>query len=421
MSGTEALSHFPEVWPLIFASDAARYFLFAGATFVLLHLFRSRLERYRIQRRRASNRDMLREVGWSALTALIFSLNGFLLVWCLMQMDLIRISESSGAAVVALQVLMIVLAHDAWFYWLHRAMHLRPLFRMAHLTHHRSVTPTSWAAYAFAPLEAVAEAVFLPLFLLLVPVDSVTIIIFLSHMMARNVIGHCGVEIMPRGWVDWPVARWITTPTHHDLHHACGRWNYGLYFTFWDRLMGTEHPDYADAFRRNAAGGAMQPEAGDAIAGDGTVTRRGRLRRVTGALVLIIGATLSGGAAPIPEDGAPGLSGIWATPGMGALVRIAPCDPARPEVARTCGTVIWSWATDGPRDVRIFSDLDARGDVISGAMLNPEDGETYEVTMRLAAPDRIDVRGCIWIMCQTQEWRRIDALLREINRARASD
>jgi sterol desaturase/sphingolipid hydroxylase (fatty acid hydroxylase superfamily) len=41
---------------------------------------------------------------------------------------------------------------------------------------------------------------------------------------------------------------WLTTVTHHDLHHAHAGTNFGLYFTFWDRIMGTEDPNYERAF-----------------------------------------------------------------------------------------------------------------------------------------------------------------------------
>ena len=37
-------------------------------------------------------------------------------------------------------------------------------------------------------------------------------------------------------------------PRTHDLHHAALRCNYDLYFTWWDRLMGTEHPHYRERF-----------------------------------------------------------------------------------------------------------------------------------------------------------------------------
>jgi sterol desaturase/sphingolipid hydroxylase (fatty acid hydroxylase superfamily) len=143
-----------------------------------------------------------------------------------------------------------IVAHDAYFYWTHRAMHHPRLFRFFHHTHHRSHTPTPWAAYAFAWPEAVVQAVFLPLFLLVVPAHAVVILAFVTHMIVRNVMGHAGVELHLRGWTGSRWLNWMSTTTHHDLHHATSRWNYGLYFTCWDRAMGTEHPDYVRAFDR---------------------------------------------------------------------------------------------------------------------------------------------------------------------------
>ena len=62
---------------------------------------------------------------------------------------------------------------------------------------------------------------------------------------------------------------WITTVTHHDLHHAQAGWNYGLYFTWWDRMMGTEHPRYYEKF----AEAVRIPLAGSAVAAIGGARR----------------------------------------------------------------------------------------------------------------------------------------------------
>lgn len=35
---------------------------------------------------------------------------------------------------------------------------------------------------------------------------------------------------------------------YHDLHHKDFDGNYGLYFTWWDRLCGTEHKRYRETF-----------------------------------------------------------------------------------------------------------------------------------------------------------------------------
>ena len=76
------------------------------------------------------------------------------------------------------------------------------------------------------------------------------------HMIVRNVIGHSGFEIFPRGTAAHALFGLLTTNTHHDLHHSAGRLNYGLYFTWWDRLCGTENPDYRETFDRVTGGQA---------------------------------------------------------------------------------------------------------------------------------------------------------------------
>jgi sterol desaturase/sphingolipid hydroxylase (fatty acid hydroxylase superfamily) len=39
------------------------------------------------------------------------------------------------------------------------------------------------------------------------------------------------------------VGKWFIGATHHARHHKQYRYNFGLYFTFWDRLTNTEAPD----------------------------------------------------------------------------------------------------------------------------------------------------------------------------------
>jgi len=64
-----------------------------------------------------------------------------------------------------------------------------------------------------------------------------------------KVMGPAGVGLMPRALADSPWFGWINATTHHDLHHSSFHYNYGLYFTWWDRMMGTEHPAYREQLR----------------------------------------------------------------------------------------------------------------------------------------------------------------------------
>ncbi len=52
-----------------------------------------------------------------------------------------------------------------------------------------------------------------------------------------------------RGALTHPLLRAITTVTNHDMHHSRLTGNYGLYFTWWDRWMGTGHPAYPEEFK----------------------------------------------------------------------------------------------------------------------------------------------------------------------------
>jgi len=50
--------------------------------------------------------------------------------------------EHAGPVWIVVSFAVTVIAHDAYFYWAHRAMHHRRLFALFHRTHHLSRTPT---------------------------------------------------------------------------------------------------------------------------------------------------------------------------------------------------------------------------------------------------------------------------------------
>ena len=67
-------------------------------------------------------------------------------------------------------------------------------------------------------------------------------------MMTLNVIGHLGYEIYPKHWTRHWLGRWQNTSTHHNMHHELVKGNYGLYFNWWDKGLGTNHERYLDRF-----------------------------------------------------------------------------------------------------------------------------------------------------------------------------
>ena len=146
-----------------------------------------------------------------------------------------------------------IVLHDAYFYWTHRAMHHAKLYKRTHMQHHRSHNPTPFTAYNFAAGEAVIEYMFVPIALIFIPTHNLALYIVLTIMIFKNALGHCGYEVFPRRWARLPVLGWLTTVTHHDMHHERGTGNYGFYFTWWDRWMGTEHANYLDRLDQQIA------------------------------------------------------------------------------------------------------------------------------------------------------------------------
>ncbi|MDE0387470.1 MAG: sterol desaturase family protein [Rhodospirillales bacterium] len=264
MAGHDELLAALPAWPVILAAHLLLIVVPAGAAFLALYAWKGNPFRGRkIQPGFAPSHAIRREVFYSLLTAFIFALNGvFIYVamangWTLIYSDFADYGWLYGVFSLAVTIVL----HDAYFYWTHRLMHHPRLFDRFHRLHHESHSPSPWAAYAFAPLEAVIQAMFLTILIFILPLHVTVIYLFMLHMIVRNVIGHSGFELFPRGMPGHAVFGVLTTITHHDLHHSSNGSNYGLYFTWWDRLAGTEHPKYREAFDRVTHGQAASADS----------------------------------------------------------------------------------------------------------------------------------------------------------------
>ena len=240
-------------WPGIFAIDLLRYLIPASIAFVVIWgVLRQRLRRRKVQAGFPAARNLWREFRYSMLTVVIFSANGILVVAGMESGHSLYYGEIAeyGWLYWGFSLVAIIVLHDTYFYWTHRMMHHPRLYKFFHRLHHRSHNPSPWAAYSFAPAEAAVHAVFLSLLIWMMPLHGSAIYIFLIHMIVRNVLGHTGFELFPRCFVRLPLAGALTTVTHHDMHHSNPRGNFALYFTWWDRIIRTEHSAYCDTFER---------------------------------------------------------------------------------------------------------------------------------------------------------------------------
>jgi sterol desaturase/sphingolipid hydroxylase (fatty acid hydroxylase superfamily) len=219
----------------------------AGAYYWLFHVHAADRQLEPIQHRRATAKDIRREVLLSLSTCLIFAL---------MSTALYQLYKAGHTSIywnlrdypygfLFLSVFAALAVHDTWFYWTHRFMHWRPVFKYTHLAHHRSVSPTPWAIYAFQPAEAFLQFLGVALVVIFVPLHPLGLLLFFWIDAQINTAGHTGYELVPRFIARSPWFQGLNTVTHHDLHHTHPNKNFGSFFNVWDRWMGTYLPDEA--------------------------------------------------------------------------------------------------------------------------------------------------------------------------------
>lgn len=198
----------------------------------------------RLARRRPDGKTVWREARTSMAVSLVYAVPAAVLIEAWKRGGTALYTEISGVGDILwmpLSLVLFLVLHDAYFYWTHRAMHHPRLFDATHRTHHLSKQPTPWAAFCFHPWEAILSAWFIPALAFVIPMHIGTFLVLLILMTVSSVANHAGWELWPRAFLDGPIGRHLITARHHNLHHTRFARNYGLYFRFWDRWMGTDN------------------------------------------------------------------------------------------------------------------------------------------------------------------------------------
>jgi sterol desaturase/sphingolipid hydroxylase (fatty acid hydroxylase superfamily)/uncharacterized protein (DUF2147 family) len=411
-----------ELYQHILITDFLRYFIAAGAAYLIFWILFKRQWRHRIIQQKPLQAAMMwSEFRYSMSTVLIFAAIGVGILtaknvgYTLIYDDF----AEWGWVWYFVSVALMLLLHDAYFYWTHRLMHHPKVFRHVHLVHHRSTNPSPWAAYSFHPIEAVVEAGIFVLIVFTIPAHRLALLTFLVYMITRNVLGHLGIEFLPNRFMKNRWVNWHTTTTHHDLHHKHFNGNYGLYFTWWDRWCGTEQACYRDTFdevtRRPTVYGGRETV-------DGGTPNSGNKRRLFAMLkslfALLLLVNMAAAQSPV---------GTWQTiddnsgkvrslvvieekngslHGRVSHIYLNPNEPKDPICDQCTGerrnakiigmNFLWGFKKNG-------------NEWTSGNILDPENGKTYRSKIWLEDADTLKVRGYWGIFWRTQTWKRAKA------------
>lgn len=129
---------------------------------------------------------------------------------------------------------LVLLLYDLGYYWLHRALHWRPLMRSVHWVHHRALHPTAIDSLYLHPLDTLAGlGLLLACIAVIGPLGPGAFAVSVVSHSALNVVVHANLRLPSR--VAWLTNQWSA---RHDAHHSGGG-DYGTITPLWDWLFGT--------------------------------------------------------------------------------------------------------------------------------------------------------------------------------------
>jgi Delta7-sterol 5-desaturase len=139
--------------------------------------------------------------------------------------------EGPGFWYDLLQMPLFIGFSDLCIYWIHRWLHHPLVYKYLHKKHHKWIMPTPFASHAFHPLDGFAQSLPYHIFPFIFPQQKIGAVAFFVFVNFWTILIHDGEYLTNN-----PV---INGAACHSLHHSRFDFNYGQYFTIFDRMGGT--------------------------------------------------------------------------------------------------------------------------------------------------------------------------------------
>ncbi|KAG4303122.1 hypothetical protein PCK1_000460, partial [Pneumocystis canis] len=216
----QAFSLFMIIW--IFA--VISYFLFSTLSYIFI------FDKLTMKHPRFLKNQIRMEITQS-LKAMPF-MTLFTIPWFLAEIHgLSKIYENPlkyGMLYYIIQFPLFFVFTDGLIYLIHRALHHRILYKSLHKSHHRWIIPTPYASYAFHPLDGYLQSIPYHLFPFILPLHKYV---------------YLGMFVFVNLWTILYDSEFFTLnpvvngSACHSVHHLLFNYNYGQFFTLFDRLF----------------------------------------------------------------------------------------------------------------------------------------------------------------------------------------
>ncbi|XP_038070051.1 lathosterol oxidase-like [Patiria miniata] len=149
-------------------------------------------------------------------------------------LDEVGATGSEAILLITRDVVGLIFFSDCFIYWIHRFLHHRYVYRHLHKQHHMWKIPTPFASIAFHPLDGYLQSVPYHVYTYLFPLNKHAFLVMFVLVNAWTISIHDGDSRVPAF-----LRPFINGSAHHTDHHLYYNYNYGQYFTLWDRIGGS--------------------------------------------------------------------------------------------------------------------------------------------------------------------------------------
>lgn len=159
-----------------------QYFAITCILFLFFYVWKHSSTVYaKIQQKYPDNKHIKREIFYSFIFLLILGFSVTLVVWLNKYGYTLSYKpiDKYGWAYYFFSIILMLIVHDTYFYWTHRFMHWKLIFKQVHKLHHISTNPTPFSSYSFHPLEGIIQVGILFVIVFTVPHHSSAATIFL--------------------------------------------------------------------------------------------------------------------------------------------------------------------------------------------------------------------------------------------------
>ncbi|WNG32417.1 sterol desaturase family protein [Archangium minus] len=188
----------------------------------------------------------------------LLSFMSVLVSWPLLRMSGIHFGELPPWYVIVGQIAFFIVLDDFLYYWMHRTLHTRWLYKHIHSVHHRITTPFALTGNYMHAVEFMLTSALVMTGPALVGAHVVTLWAWIVFRQLEAADGHSGYDVP---WNPALLVPFYKGPVYHDFHHRRFFGNYAGFFSYLDKLFGGTYSKGYEEYRRAQPQPQPSPQA----------------------------------------------------------------------------------------------------------------------------------------------------------------